>query len=76
MERCKHPLTESYRVEKDGYVTLSGKIEGIDGLGKDLLEELYKEAIELQGQKNASDIVFKPMAMGAETMVRDVLEEE
>lgn len=76
MGRCKHPLTESFRMEKEGYVTLSGKIEGINGLGKDLLEELYKEADELQGHKKASDIVFKPMAMGAEALVRDVLEEE
>ncbi len=74
MKDNKQLLTESYRMQRDGWVTLSGKWEGIDGLGKALLEELSVESGNAQGQKQAADVIFRPMAAGAEALVREVLE--
>ncbi len=76
MVRFKKSLTESWRMEKSRYVTLSGRWEGIEGLGKSLLDEMFAEAGEQSEQLNAADVVFRPIAAGAKELVCKVLSRE
>ena len=91
MEELKRILTESYRKDKDGYVTLSGNCEGIDGIGKLQLEEFITKIKKRQKTKKASvgdvldlkhellkaaDIIFQPIDASAKEMVRNELGRE
>jgi len=56
-------LTQSYRKNKDGSITLSGKCYGIEGRGKELLE-----AFKNKYQKGA-DVYFMPVNEAARQLV-------
>lgn len=75
MQKVRKSSTESYRKDREGYITLSGKWEGISGLGEKLLAELY---VKVQSQSvysppKAADIVFRSIGKEVEELVRKEL---
>ena len=76
MKNRKRALTESYRLNREGRVALSGIFEGIEGYGKALLEALCTEEVQASEELSAADIQFLPMEAGAEGLVRQVLKKE
>lgn len=61
-------LTDSYWKEQEGKVTLSGKSEGITGLGAELLKKA--------GKGTGADVVFLPTDAKAEELVKDCFDVE
>ena len=75
MKQMKKSLIESMRVIKEGYVTLSGKVDGISGWGRKQLERLYKNKGEGKTgtEKNLqqADICFRPFGDMAVQLVKE-----
>lgn len=73
MNKRKTTLTEGYRKEKEGYVALPKKIEGIGGIGKEWYEQsvMYSKSIY-----RTADILFKPIDEDIKTKIKEELETE
>lgn len=70
MQKFKRSLTESYRKEKSGVVGLSGKWEGIDGVGKTLLIDFHTRIATKSEVITLADIVFKDIDTAAIEMAQ------
>lgn len=76
MSGTKTILTEGYRKNKAGCVTLSGNMEGIDGIGRELLQELAGQVQPDKGDTKPADVHFAPLQDAAVQLVQRFLETE